>query len=63
MQEPTVSLTVPLFIRLLEWSREEARSDAELHTLTEALSTLNVTKSYATMDHYDTLLERVNGKV
>ena len=63
MQEPTVSLTVPLFLRLLEWSREEAATDAELHKLTEALSTLNVTKSYVTMDHYHTLLESVHGKV
>ena len=30
-----VVLSVPLFIRLLEWAYEDAKSDVELHILTE----------------------------
>jgi hypothetical protein len=30
-----ISMSVPLFIRMLEWAREEAKTDVELHLATE----------------------------
>lgn len=32
-----IKLTVPLFIRLLEWAREEAKNDIDVHELTEKI--------------------------
>lgn len=33
-----VTMTVPLLIKLLEWAREEATSDVDLHELVETLA-------------------------
>lgn len=34
-REPMIAVNVPLFIRLLEFAREDARDDLALHNLTE----------------------------
>jgi len=31
----TITMDVPLFIRLLEWAREDAKTDVELHVTAE----------------------------
>lgn len=31
----TVTLTIPLFIRVLEWAREDAKDDIEVHKFVE----------------------------
>lgn len=52
-----VCLDVPLFIRLLEYAREEATTDVQLHTLTEnILSKHREGADILAMDDYDTLL-------
>ena len=38
---PTLTMDIPLFIRLLEWAKEDAKSDLELHRLTEKAYTKN----------------------
>lgn len=50
----TVELNVPLFIRLLEYAREDAKKDVDLHFLTERLVNL---KRCATMDDYEELVK------
>lgn len=45
-----VKLDVPLFIRLLEWSREEATDDEQLHNVAEKL-TADLNRTW-TMDDY-----------
>jgi hypothetical protein len=32
-----VKVTVPMFVRLLEWAREEAKNDMDIHKLTEKI--------------------------
>lgn len=32
-----VSMSIPFLMRLLEWAREECKSDAELHVKVEAM--------------------------
>lgn len=47
-KEPTVKLTLPLLIRVLEWAREEAKDDVEVHNLVE-----NMTKKSGTISTKD----------
>jgi hypothetical protein len=44
-----ISMTVPLFIRMLEWAREEAKTDVELHLATEKM--LKKNKVLSTSDY------------
>ena len=46
-----ISMTVPLFIRMLEWAREEAKTDVELHLATEKM--LKKNKVLSTSDYDD----------
>ena len=46
----TLTLTVPLFIRMLEYAKEDAKTDMDLHKVTENLMAL---KGVADMDCYD----------
>lgn len=53
----TITVDVPLFIRLLEWAKEDANTDMDLHALTEkALSLQTASLGSLTMDHYDELV-------
>jgi len=45
-------INVPLFIRLLEFAREEAKNDMILHTVTENLLKICSSGKIATMDEY-----------
>lgn len=51
-----VHLSIPLFIRLLEFARESAKTDAELHILTEKLTELCKDGDTVSMDIYDQLV-------
>ena len=52
----TVTLDVPLFIRLLEFAREDAKSDVDLHNvLTNTLKHKN--EGVLGMGHYDLLVQ------
>jgi hypothetical protein len=56
-------MDVPLFIRMLEYSREDAAEDMDLHDVTEKAIALNKEKSILSMDDYDAIVggaEEVN---
>lgn len=45
-------LSIPLLIRLLEFAREDAKSDLDLHFLVENLVKLHQKKLYLSMQDY-----------
>jgi hypothetical protein len=47
-----ISVDVPLFIRLLEYAREDAQTDMDLHDVAENIVTLSSTGKVLTMDDY-----------
>lgn len=59
-----VHLDVPLFIRLLEFAREDAKDDVDLHIVTENITRLlqgyeesGEPRSFLTMHDYDKIIE------
>jgi hypothetical protein len=48
----TVSMDVPLFIRMLELAREDIKSDAELHDVVTKVLAASKTKDVLTMEDY-----------
>ena len=48
-----VTLTVPLFIRMLEYAKEDAKTDMDLHKATERLIAVG---GVADMDSYDKIV-------
>jgi len=48
-----ITVDVPLFIRLLEYAREDAKTDMDLHKITENILALSKTGKLLTMDQYD----------
>lgn len=55
---PTDSVTVdiPLLIRLLEYAREDAKTDMDLHNVTEKLIELSTQGDTLTMQSYDAIV-------
>ena len=51
--EDRICVDVPLFIRLMEYAREDAKSDMDLHSLTERLTALSASGETLGMDSYD----------
>ena len=51
-----VTLDVPLFIRLLEYAREDAKTDMDLHNVTEKAISASETGKTLTMADYDALV-------
>lgn len=52
-----LALDVPLFIRLLEWAREEAKDDVDLHVVTEnAIKIMQNNTEFLTMDDYSEII-------
>lgn len=47
-----VQMDVPLFIRLLEYAREDAKNDMDLHDVAENVIDLCASGRVATMKHY-----------
>lgn len=56
-EELVLRLNVPLMLRLLEYAREDANSDLDLHFLVENLVKLNNDNSYLAMKNYDHIVE------
>lgn len=59
-----IYLDVPLFIRLLEFAREEAKDDVDLHVITENINRIlqgyeesGEPRSFLTMQDYDKIIE------
>lgn len=53
----TVTVDIPLLIRLLEYAREDAKTDMDLHSLTEALIKASGEGKTLTMSDYDSLVK------
>lgn len=51
-----VKLDIPLLIRLLEYAREDAQTDMDLHNVTEMLIQLSANGEVLTMDNYDQIV-------
>jgi len=55
-KEDTIIMDVPLFIRLLEYAREEAKTDMDLHNVADKAIKLSLDGSVLTMKNYDQLI-------
>jgi hypothetical protein len=51
-----VTLDIPLFIRLLEYAREDAKTDMDLHDVTENAIELSKEGNTLTMKNYNSLI-------
>jgi len=51
-----VTLDIPLFIRLLEYAREDAKTDMDLHNVAEKAISASETGKTLTMADYDGLV-------
>jgi len=51
-----ITLDVPLFIRLLEYAREDAKTDMDLHNVAEKAIAASETGKTLTMSDYDGLV-------
>ena len=52
----TIKLDVPLFIRLLEYAREDAKSDMDLHELTDNIIEMSSEGRVLSMDDFEFVL-------
>lgn len=52
----TVTVDIPLLIRLLEYAREDAKTDMDLHNVSEKLIELSKEHSPLTMEYYDAIV-------
>lgn len=51
-----ITMDVPLFIRMLEYAREDAKTDMDLHKITENALALSTTGKTLTMAQYDEII-------
>lgn len=51
-----VSMDVPLMIRLLEYAREDAKTDMDLHNVSEKLIELSASGQTLTMAQYEEIV-------
>jgi hypothetical protein len=51
-----ISVDVPLFIRLLEYAREDAQTDMDLHDVAEKIISLAASGKTLTMDDYSSIV-------
>lgn len=54
--QDVVKLDIPLLIRLLEYAREDAKTDMDLHDVTEMLIKMSSEGNVLTMEHYDQIV-------
>jgi hypothetical protein len=52
----TITMDVPLFLRMLEYSKEDAAEDMDLHDVTEKAIALNKSKEYLSMEDYNEIV-------
>lgn len=55
-QADTVTLDIPLMIRLLEYAKEDAQDDMALHRVAEQLINLSKDNEILSMEHYDSIV-------
>ena len=51
-----ITMDVPLFMRMLEYAREDAKTDMDLHKVTENALALSETGKTLTMAQYDEII-------
>jgi hypothetical protein len=51
-----ITVDVPLFIRLLEYAREDAQSDMDLHDVAQNIISLASSGKTLSMDDYSTII-------
>jgi hypothetical protein len=51
-----IKVDVPLFIRLLEYAREDAQTDMDLHDVAENIISLSASGKTLTMTDYDSII-------
>lgn len=61
-EEDVIKTNVPLMIRLLEYAREDAKKDADLHLVAEKLIELSEEGKVLTMEHYPEIMKAVSSK-
>ena len=52
----TISMDIPLFLRMLEYAREDAQEDVDLHDVTQRATELSKTKSFLSMEDYNEIV-------
>jgi hypothetical protein len=52
----TITMDIPLFLRMLEYSREDASQDMDLHDITEKANKLGKERGILQMDDYDEIV-------
>ncbi len=52
-----ITVDVPLFIRLLEYAREDAQTDMDLHDVAENIIRLSKTGKTLSMNDYDAIVD------
>jgi hypothetical protein len=55
----TITMDIPLFLRMLEYSREDAAEDMDLHDVTEKANLLGKERGILQMDDYDEIVGAV----
>jgi hypothetical protein len=57
-----VTVDIPLLIRIMEFAREDAKTDLDLHKVTENAIALSEEGRTLTMDDYDALVKDSDGE-
>ena len=52
----TITMDVPLFIRMLEYAKEDAQEDMDLHDVTEKANLLGKERGILQMEDYDEII-------
>jgi hypothetical protein len=52
----TITMDVPLFIRMLEYAREDAQEDVDLHDVTEKANLLGKERGILQMEDYNEIV-------
>jgi hypothetical protein len=58
-----ITVDIPLFIRLLEYAREDAKTDMDLHTVTEKAIAASAEGKTLTMSDYDSIVNTQEQKL
>ena len=54
----TVSMDIPFLIRVMEYSKEDAKTDMDLHAATEKMISASKSGKTLTMDDYDSIFSK-----
>ena len=52
----TISMDIPLFLRMLEYAKEDAQEDVDLHDVTQRATELSKTKPFLSMEDYNEIV-------